>query len=84
MNFRLICRTRSGIFRALHGKIKSSSTLDILGVDVDTFRNWIVYQFTPERNWLNFEIDHVKPICMFDVSKDEGLKEGFNWTNTQP
>ena len=30
-------------------------------------------------NWLNIEIDHVEPICMFDVSKDEELKEGFSW-----
>ena len=35
-------------------------------------------------NWSNIEIDRVKPICMFDVSKDEELKEGFNWKNTQP
>ena len=35
-------------------------------------------------NWSNIEIDHVKPICMFDVSKDEELKEAFSLKNTQP
>ena len=35
-------------------------------------------------NWLNIEMDHVKPICLFDVSQDEELKEAFNWRNTQP
>ena len=35
-------------------------------------------------NWTNIEIDHVKPICLFDKSKDEKLKEAFNWKNTQP
>ena len=40
---------------------------------------------TPEMNWTNIEIDHVKPIiCMFDVSKDEELREAFYWKNTQP
>ena len=39
---------------------------------------------TPEMNWTNIEIDHVKPICMFDVSKDEELKEAFSWQDTQP
>ena len=34
-------------------------------------------------NWENIEIDHVKPICLFDVSKDEELKKAFNWKNTQ-
>ena len=39
---------------------------------------------TPEKNWRNIEIEHVKPLCMSDVSKDEALKESFNWKNTQP
>ena len=39
---------------------------------------------TPDMNWSNIEIDHVKPICMFDVSKDDELKKAFSWKNTQP
>ena len=39
---------------------------------------------TPEMNWSNIETDHVKPICMFNISDDEELKHGFNWKNTQP
>ena len=35
-------------------------------------------------NWSNIEIDHVKAISLFDVSKDEELKEAFSWKNTQP
>ena len=62
--------------------VKSSSTKDILGIDIDTYRKWIEWQFTPEMNWSNTEVDHVKPIRMFDVSKDEELKEVFSWKNT--
>ena len=39
---------------------------------------------TLEMNWSNIEIDHVKAICLFDVSKAEELREAFNWKNTQP
>ena len=39
---------------------------------------------TPEMNWTNIEIDHVKRICMFDLSKDQEIKLAFNWKNTQP
>ena len=39
---------------------------------------------SPEMNWSNFEIDQLKPICLFDVSQDEELREAFNWKNTQP
>ena len=38
----------------------------------------------PEMSWCKIEIDHVKPICMVDVSKDDELREAFFWKNTQP
>ena len=61
-----------------------SSTKDILSIDIDTYEKWLEFQFTPEMNWSNIQIDLVKPICSFDVSKDEQLGEAFNWKNTQP
>ena len=84
VNFRLICKTRSRIRQSLQGKTKSSRTKDILGIDIDTYEKWLEFQFTPEMNWSNTEVDHVKPICMFDVSKDEKLREAFSWKYTQP
>ena len=39
---------------------------------------------TPEMNWTNIKIDYVKPICLFDLSKNEELKEVFSWKITQP
>ena len=84
INFRIISNTRNRIYKSLKGMTKQSSTKDILGVDIDTYRKWIEWQMTPEMNWSNIEIDHVKPICLFDISKDEELKEAFNWKNTQP
>ena len=84
ISFRLICKTRSRIQRALKGKWKPSSTIGLLGIDIDTYWKWIELQMTPDMTWDNIEIDHVKAICMFDVSKDEELKEVFNWKNTQP
>ena len=56
----------------------------MLGIDVETYRKWIEWQFTPEMNWSNTEYDHVEPICLFDVSKDEELKEAFSWKKLSP
>ena len=83
-NFRLMCKTRSRIHQALNGKSKPSSTKEILGIDIDLYRKWIKFQMSPDMTWDNIEIDHVKPIYMFDVSDDEQLKEAFSWKNTQP
>ena len=35
-------------------------------------------------NWSNIDIDHVKPICMFNVSNNDESKEAFDWKKTQP
>ena len=84
VNFRIISNTRSRIYKSLKGMNKQSSTKEDLGIDIDLYRKWLEFQFTPEMNWENIEIDHVEPICLFDMSDDEQLKEAFNWKNTQP
>ena len=53
VNFRLIRNTRRRIHHALNAKTKPSSTRDILGMDIDTYRKWIEFQFTSEMNWSN-------------------------------
>ena len=41
INFRLIFNIKSRIYLALSGKSKSSSTKDVLGIDIDTYGRWI-------------------------------------------
>ena len=84
VNFGLVRNRRRKFHHALIGRSKSSSTRDILGIDIETYKRWIEWQMTPEMNWSNIEIDHVKAISLLDVSKDEELGEAFDWKNTQP
>ena len=58
--------------------------MDILEIDFDSYKRWIEFQRTPELKSSNCENDHVKPICLFDVFKDEELRDEFNRKNTQP
>ena len=84
VNFQLIRNTRRRIHHALNGKLKSSTTLDILGIGIDIYRKWIAFQTTPQKNWDNIEIDHVKPVSLFNVSNNAELKEAFNLKNIKP
>ena len=84
VNYRLIVYTRTRIYKSLKSMTKQSSTKEILGIGIALYRKWLEFQFTPEMNWSNIEVDHIKPICMFDVSDDEQLKEAFSWMSTQP
>ena len=63
---------------------KSPFTLDKLDRDIDTSRNWVDLQMSLEMNWSKIEIDRVETISLFDISKNEELKEWFNWINTEP
>ena len=47
------------------GNVKTSSTKDILGADINTHKNLVEYQMTPEMSWSNKKIDCVEPICFF-------------------
>ena len=74
VNFPLIRNRIRRIHHALNSKTKSSSAKEVLCIDIETNENWIKFQMTPEMTWLIIEIDHVKPICMFDFSKDDELQ----------
>ena len=63
---------------------KQTPTREILGIVVDTYRKWIEFQVPPDMTWDNIEIDHVKAICMFEISNEEELKEAFNWKIHSP
>ena len=82
--FRLIYKTRSRTRQALSRKIESSSTINVLGTESNTYRKWIEFQMTPDMNWSKINFDHVKPICMFDIPNTKELKLAFNCKNTQP
>ena len=56
--------------------MKSSSTKELLRIDIDLCRRWMEYQETTKLNWCGITY------TFFDVSKDEGFREAFNLKNT--
>ena len=61
-----------------------------LGCTTKTFRAHIESKFQEGMAWSNYGVkngwvlDHVKPLCRFDFSKEEEVKKGSHYTNTQP
>jgi hypothetical protein len=55
-----------------------------------TFRVHIESKFQEGMSWSNYGgnhgwvLDHVKPLCRFDFSKEEEIKKGSHYTNVQP
>ena len=74
-NCRIIHNLRSSIYNVLKHESKTSSTMDKIGVDVELYRLCIEFQMTPELYWTNIDIEHLKPISSFDMSKDKELRK---------
>ena len=87
-NFRLKKILRSRLARVLKGLKKSEQTLEYTGLDLDTLRLWIEYQFDENMNWDNqgtyWDIDHVTPCSSFDFTDEKQIYNCFNWQNLRP
>lgn len=72
---------------------KSKKTIEILGCDIEFFKNYLESKFEPWRNWENrglfngnekhgWDLDHIKPIS--SATNKQELIELNHYTNFQP
>lgn len=86
---RMILALRGRISGLVRGKVKTSTSMKLIGCTVDQFRAHIEKQFLPGMTWENYgrngwTIDHVIPCAQFDLSIPDSQKICFNYTNLQP
>jgi hypothetical protein len=85
---RISNKLRLRINAILTKNVKSSATADIIGIDQETFLEWISYQFTPEMNYGNYgtiwNFDHIIPMSHFNLLDETELKKCMHFTNIQP
>lgn len=67
---------------------KDRSTEQYIGCNIQEYKFYLESLFTPEMSWDNYgeywEIDHIKPICKFNLLNEEEMYECFHYKNTQP
>jgi superfamily II helicase len=75
-------------WRLRHATNKIDSTMNYIGCNIQYVREWLEYNFTEEMNWDNYEtfwsIDHVIPICNFDLTIENEKYKCWNWSNLIP
>jgi hypothetical protein len=88
INFTIKRILRSHFYRLINKKNKKENINNLLGCSIDEFKKHIESQFKPEMNWNNhkiiWEIDHIKPISLFNLTNLEEQKQCFHYTNMQP
>jgi len=81
-------RLRARLKGALNGKIKSQSTMELLGIPhIDFLITWLECKFKEGMTWENrhlWHIDHIIPCSSFDLTKPEEQSKCFHYTNLQP
>jgi hypothetical protein len=69
------------------GLAKKDKTEELIGCSYSFLRGHVEKQFRDGMTWddpSSFHIDHIRPICSFDLTDPEQLKAAFHWSNVQP
>jgi len=85
MNYRL---KKSLAARLRNVMDKKDCTMDYIGCNIQYLREWFQYNFTTEMTWDNYgsywSIDHIIPVCKFDLTIEGEKLKCWNWTNLMP
>lgn len=87
--FRLANIIRARMTSAIKNKHKVGSAIEALGCSINELTTYLEDQFEPGMSWDNhgrfgWHIDHIKPLCKFDLTDIEQFKEACHHTNLQP
>ncbi len=67
---------------------KDRSTEQYLGCNIQEYKLYLESKFNQNISWENYgiewEIDHIRPICSFNLDNEEEMYQCFHFTNTQP
>jgi len=88
IQFWLAENLRSRLCKALKGNYKSGSAVRDLGCSVEFLKQHLEQQFKVGMTWANrgkvWHIDHIEPLCSFDLEDREQLLIACHYTNLQP
>jgi hypothetical protein len=67
---------------------KNDTTMNYIGCNIQYLREWFEYNFNSEMNWENYgsfwSIDHIIPVCKFDLTIEDEKLKCWNWSNLMP
>lgn len=89
IQYKLKTLIRSRLRLAIKDNCKSGSSIKNLGCTIDELMVHLENQFQEGMTWDNhslngWHIDHIKPLCQFDLQDSKQLSEACHYTNLQP
>lgn len=87
--FNITCRLRARIYAVLNGKVKKTTTTELLGCTIEQFKIYFESLFTEGMTWEVYltgriHIDHIVACKHFDLTNIEEQRKCFHYKNLQP
>ena len=88
VNYKLTCNLRTRLAQAIINNQKAGSAIKDLGCSVRRLKRHLESKFRDGMTWENYgtlwHIDHIKPLCSFDLTQYDQLQEACHFSNLQP
>ncbi len=88
---KISCELQTELSRLLVGKRKSGKALELLGCSIESFKMYLESHFDVGMSWENYgkgkekwQLDHIIPRSLFDLTKPDHQKRCFHFSNLQP
>lgn len=86
--FKLKRNIRKRLKKQLDKGFRIGQTSEMLGCSLVYFKAYIESQFKDDMSWENYgtywHIDHIKPVCSFDLTQPNVAKQVNHYTNLRP
>jgi hypothetical protein len=89
LNFKLAWKLRIRLNKAINNNQKSGSAIRDLGCTIQELKSYLESKFQLGMSWDNWSlhgwhIDHIEPLCSFDLSDREQFLKACHYSNLQP
>ena len=87
VSFRISTSLRNRLHKAFKGNYKTGSGVKDLGCSIEEFKVHLGNLFTEDMSFDNYgewEIDHIKPLSLFDLTQRSQVLYACHYTNLQP
>lgn len=87
--FKIKRKLRSRLWHAINYNYSTGEAIDNLGCSLKDFKLYMESKFQSGMTWDNWSlhgwhVDHIKPLCNFNLANQEELKKACHYTNLQP
>ena len=88
IGYRIMTLMRKQMLKYIKNDNKKYDTIEYLGCNVNEWKIYLENMFDENMSWDNhgsyWDIDHIKPLSVFDFTNEDEIKVAFHYTNTQP